>query len=214
MIPAPTVIVRMEEAMSFLCAHFLHALKFSVWGYSFMNTNVRRLVYLAVFCAVSVALIYLIHLPIFPSAPFLEYDPADIPLMIATFMFGPLWGLAATAAASFIQACTVSSGSGVIGFFMHVFATGAYVIVAGLLYQRMGKGLRATIVSLAVASLVAVAVMIPLNLIFTPMYGTPIDVVKSMMWPVIVPFNLIKFGINSVLTAVVYRSVRYAIRKR
>ena len=169
-----------------------------------MKTNVRRLVYLAIFCAVSVALIYVIHLPIFPAAPFLEYDPADIPLMLATYMFGPLWGLAATVVASLIQAVTVSSSSGIIGFCMHVFATGTYVLVAGFLYNRMGKNLRATIVSLVVATLAAV----------TPMYGTPVDVVKSMMWPVIVPFNLIKFGLNSVITAVLYRSVKYFIGRR
>lgn len=179
-----------------------------------MKTNVRRLVYLAIFCAVSVALIYVIHLPIFPAAPFLEYDPADIPLMLATYMFGPLWGLAATVVASLIQAVTVSSSSGIIGFCMHVFATGTYVLVAGFLYNRMEKNLRATIVSLVVATLAAVAMMIPLNLIFTPMYGTPVDVVKSMMWPVIVPFNLIKFGLNSVITAVLYRSVKYFIGRR
>ena len=88
------------------------------------------------------------------------------------------------------------------------------MLVAGFLYNRMGKNLRATIVSLVVATLAAVAMMIPLNLIFTPMYGTPVDVVKSMMWPVIVPFNLIKFGLNSVITAVLYRSVKYFIGRR
>ncbi len=179
-----------------------------------MKTNVRRLVYLAIFCAVSVVLIYVIHLPIFPAAPFLEYDPADIPLMLATYMFGPLWGLATTVVASLIQACTVSASSGIIGFCMHVFATGTYVILAGLIHSRMGKDLRATIVSLIVATLAAAAMMVPLNLIFTPMYGTPIDVVKSLIWPVIIPFNLIKFGLNSVLTAVVYRSVRFFVRKK
>lgn len=178
-----------------------------------MKTNVRRLVFLAIFCAVSVVLIYLIRLPIFPAAPYLVYDPADVPLMIATFMFGPWWGLAVTAVASAVQAATVSA-DGIIGFCMHVFATGAYVITAGLIYKGMGQNLRATIVSLVVATLAAAAMMVPLNLIFTPMYGTPIDVVKSLIWPVIIPFNLIKFGLNSLITAVVYRSVKYFVGKK
>lgn len=203
----------MEEAVFFVYAHFLHALKASVWGDSFMKTNVRRLVFLAIFCAVSVVLIYLIRLPIFPAAPYLVYDPADVPLMIATYMFGPWWGLAATAVASAVQASTVSA-DGIIGFCMHVFATGTYVIIAGLIYKGMGQNLRATIVSLVVATLAAAAMMVPLNLIFTPMYGTPIDAVKSLIWPVIIPFNLIKFGLNSIITAVVFRSVKYFVGKK
>ncbi len=37
---------------------------------------------MAMLVAVSVVLVYLVHFPIFPAAPFLEYDPADIPNMI------------------------------------------------------------------------------------------------------------------------------------
>ena len=178
-----------------------------------MKTNIRRLVYLAIICAISVVLIYFIRLPIFPAAPYLEYDPADMPLMLAALMFGPWWGLAATVVASAVQAATVSAGSGIVGFFMHVFATGLYVIAAGLLYRLFGKKLRGLIFALIVATLVATAAMVPLNLIFTPMYGTPIDVVRGMIWPIIIPFNLITFGINSLVTALVYHSIKYIIEK-
>ncbi|MFQ9412551.1 MAG: hypothetical protein ACLR1T_18100 [Evtepia gabavorous] len=37
-------------------------------------------------------LVYVIHFPIFPAASFLEYDPADIPILIGTFAYGPLAG--------------------------------------------------------------------------------------------------------------------------
>jgi riboflavin transporter FmnP len=43
--------------------------------------------------AISLLLVYLIHFPIFPGAAFLEYDMADVPILIATFLFG--LGLAA-----------------------------------------------------------------------------------------------------------------------
>ena len=45
---------------------------------------------LGMLTALSVVLTWLIHFPIFPGAPFLEYDPADIPILIGTFTFGPL----------------------------------------------------------------------------------------------------------------------------
>lgn len=39
MIPAPTVTVRMEEAMFFVCVHFLHALKVQCMGVFFYENK-------------------------------------------------------------------------------------------------------------------------------------------------------------------------------
>lgn len=178
------------------------------------RTNTARLATLALLAAMSVILIYLIRFPIFAAAPYLEYDPADIPLMIAGFMYGPVWGIAVTVVAAGIQALTVSAGSGIIGFCMHALATGIYVLVSALFYMKSKKRLSDTIIALILGLIAAVAAMIPLNLIFTPMYGTPIEMVKSIMWPIIVPFNLIKFSINSAVTAILYRSLGVIIRAR
>ena len=59
------------------------------------NTNPKlgRLAKLGLLAALSIVLVFFIHFPIFPTAKFLEYDPADIPIMIATFAFGPWYGL-------------------------------------------------------------------------------------------------------------------------
>ena len=73
------------------------------------------MVQMAVLSAMSVLLVYLVHFPIFPAAPFLEYDPADIPILIGTFLFGPLGGLIITGGASVLQGVTVSASSGIIG---------------------------------------------------------------------------------------------------
>ena len=43
--------------------------------------------------------------PIFPTAKCLEYDPADIPIMIATFAFGPWYGLMTTIVVAVVQRC-------------------------------------------------------------------------------------------------------------
>ena len=85
--------------------------------------NTKKLTAMALLAAISIVLVYLIHFPIFPSAPFLEYDPADMPIMIAAFVFGPIPGLLVCAVTCAIQAMTVSASSGLIGFCMHFFAT-------------------------------------------------------------------------------------------
>ena len=46
--------------------------------------------------AISIVLVYLIHFPIFPAVAFLEYDPADISILIGTFAFGPAAGVLLT----------------------------------------------------------------------------------------------------------------------
>ena len=160
--------------------------------------------------ALSIVLMILIRIP-FPPAPFLEYDPADIPILISTFLFGPWWGLIMTAAVSVIQGITVSSSSGIIGIIMHFAATGGFVIVAGLIYTR-GKNIKRAIIALVAGTLVQTALMVLMNLIFTPIFmSTPVETVIGMLIPVIIPFNLIKAGVNAILTFVVYKFVSRSV---
>ena len=100
-----------------------------------MNEKVRKLVTMAMLAALSIVLVYVIHFPIFPAASFLEYDPADIPILIGTFAYGPLAGVLLTVVVSVIQGMTVSSGSGLMGIAMHIFATSILVLVAGNIYR-------------------------------------------------------------------------------
>ncbi|MQM72429.1 MAG: ECF transporter S component [Eubacteriaceae bacterium] len=165
------------------------------------------LAHLAVLVAMSVLLVYLIHFPIMPAAPFLEYDPADIPILVGTFLFGPAAGLIITAVACIVQGLTVSASSGVIGILMHFFATGSYVIVAGLIYvKHHTKG--GAVAALIAGTLTMTAVMVAWNLVMTPIFmGTPRAAVAAMIVPVIIPFNLIKAALNGAITFAVYKSI-------
>ena len=172
--------------------------------------DTRKLVMLAMLAAISVALVMTVHIPM-PFAPFLEYDPADIPIFIATFAFGPVSGLVVTVVVSVIQACTVSSLSGWIGALMHVIATGSFVLVAGILYKKFHT-IKGAILSLGAGALTMVLMMIPLNLIFTPLFmGAPVSVVRDMLLPAIIPFNLIKAGGNALLTFFLYKAIHKVI---
>ncbi|WP_295362440.1 ECF transporter S component [uncultured Pseudoramibacter sp.] len=165
------------------------------------------LAHLAVLVAMSVLLVYLIHFPIMPAAPFLEYDPADIPILVGTFLFGPAAGLIITAVACIVQGLTVSASSGVIGILMHFFATGSYVVVAGLIYvKHHTKG--GAVAALIAGTLTMTAVMCAWNLVMTPIFmGTPRAAVAAMIVPVIIPFNLIKAALNGAITFAVYKSI-------
>ena len=91
------------------------------------TTNIRKLAVMALLVAVSVVLIYAVHFPLIPAAAFLEYDPADIPILIGALAYGPLAGVCLTVVASLIQGVTVSAGSGLYGIVMHIIATSTLV---------------------------------------------------------------------------------------
>ena len=105
------------------------------------RVSTRKLTAMGLMAAVSVMLVAVVHFPIFPAAPFLEYDPADISIFICTFLYGPVSGLLLTLVVSVIQGLTVSAASGPIGIIMHIFATGTFVLVSGNIY-RDGVGRR------------------------------------------------------------------------
>jgi riboflavin transporter FmnP len=177
-----------------------------------MKNDVNKLVRLAMLAALSLMLMFLVRFPIIPTAPFLEYEPGDVPALIAAFLFGPGAGFIVTFVVSLIQALTVSAGSGWIGAIMHLIATGTMVVVAGIIYKRVHT-MQGAIIALVLGSLSMSLIMIPLNLYFTTKFlNVPVEAVKAMILPAILPFNLLKAGINSVVTFLVYKPVGKIMR--
>lgn len=168
----------------------------------------KRLTVLAMFAAISILLVYCIHFPLFPATPFLEYDPADIPILLGTLLYGPLPGLALTFVVSVIQGLTVSAQSGVIGIIMHFVATGSFVLVTGFLCRK-NRSRGRVILSLLAGVLVMTAVMSLWNLILTPIFmKAPREMVLELMLPAILPFNFIKAGVNGLIAYLLFRSLQ------
>lgn len=166
--------------------------------------GIDRLVKLGMLAALS-CLMMLIRFPLF--LPFLEYDMADVPILIGTFLYGPWWGLLLTGAVCILQGVTVSAGSGIIGILMHFFGTGGFVIVSGLLYRKFHT-FKGALVALICGSLTRVLLMIPLNLLFTGYFmGTPIQTVLELLLPAIIPFNAVTAFGNSLITLLLYKTI-------
>ncbi len=165
-----------------------------------------RLAKMGMLVAISIVLVALVHFPIFPAVPFLEYDPADIPILLGTFAFGPIAGVMLTVVTSIIQGVTVSAASGIYGILMHILATGALVITAGVIYKK-NKTRKRAIIGLVCGMIAMTVIMVGANLIVTPMFmGVPVSVVWDLM-PFIAGFNAIKAGINGLVTFLVYKRI-------
>jgi len=191
----------------------------SVSEKKFSHSSLFTLTASAMLCALAVVLVYLIHFPLLPAAPFLEYDPADVPIFFASILFGPWWALAMTAVTAVVQGLTVSAQSGVIGIVMHFVATGSFAVVSGLISGGFRKNsarpsVSRTLLSFAAGVLTMTAVMAGMNLLLTPIFmNTPVQVVLEMLIPVIIPFNLLKAGINATVAFLLWLALRRPLEK-
>lgn len=167
---------------------------------------------MAMLVAVSIVLVMIIHFPIFPAVAFLEYDPADIPILIGTFAFGPLAGVVLTVVTSLIQGLTVSAASGVYGIIMHIIATSTLTLVAGTVYRR-NKTKKSAVIGLIAGTAAMAVVMFFANMLITPAFtGMPLAGVMKLM-PFIILFNIVKAGINSVVTFLLYKRISPFLHK-
>ncbi len=170
--------------------------------------STKKISGLAVLASISIVLVLTIHFPLIPSPIPLEYDPADIPIFLGTFMYGPFAGIILTAVVCVLQGTTVSAASGPYGILMHFFATGSYVLVAGLIY-KMRRTYKGAIHAIISGSIVSVGTMVLWNLLITPLYlGVPRAVVAGLIPTAILPFNAIKISINSIATLLLYKHTK------
>lgn len=177
------------------------------------RSSIKKLTALGMLGAISIILVYLVHFPILPAVAFMEYDPADVPILIATFAYGPVAGFLLTVVVSVVQGVTVSAASGgPIGVIMHILATGSCVLVAGAIYNK-NKTRKTAILALAVGAVIQTLAMVIMNMIFTPLFmGAPLESVMALMLPGIIPFNLLKAGINCMITFVLYKSISHLLK--
>lgn len=167
-----------------------------------MSTQV--LVKLALMTAISLVLVTLVRIP-FPPLPFLVYDPADVPIYITAFAYGPVPGLIVTLIVCLIQAFLMG-GDGFYGFIMHFVATGIVAVVIGAIYNK-SKTRKTALIALLVGVILAIVIMCGMNIFVTSAYmGVPKTVIISML-PLIALFNLIKAGANAVLTFILYKRI-------
>ena len=172
----------------------------------------RGIAVIGVLAALSIVLALFVRFPLLVS--YLEYEPGDIPILVGTFMFGPVIGLVLTAIVSLVQGFTVSASSGFYGILMHFIATGTLVLVSGMIYT-FHKTHKGAIISLSSGAVSEIAVMIGANILITPLFlGIPRAEVFPMLLSVILPFNLIKCTINCTITFFVYKPISRLINNR
>ena len=171
-----------------------------------MQTKTRKLVNMAVLVTLAVALMVTIQIPLFPSAPFLKYDPSDIPLLIGGFWFGPLPGLIMVFIKAFLF-LLIKGAEGPIGAFQNFMASGSFVFFSSL-YYRNRRTKHGAITALVLGAAAMTLIMIPTNYIILPIWGIPKEAVAGFVFKISTPFNLVKGALSSVFTYLFYKRVK------
>lgn len=189
------------------------------------GTNVRTMVQIAMLSAVATVLM-LVEFPLpFIAPSFYELDFSEVPVLIGAFAMGPLAGAIIELIKillNFVLNGTMTAGVGELANFL---MGCAFVVPAGIIYKKSKTKKNAVIGMVTGVICMAVAGCILNGAVLLPAYGKafgmPTDAFVQMgsaIFPIIdniftfclfcvVPFNLIKGVVVSVMTLLLYKYI-------
>ena len=189
----------------------------------------RNMVVIAILGAVA-GLLMLVELPLTFVAPsFYKLDLSELPVMIGTFALGPVAGILIELIKLLVKFVIKGTSTGGVGELANFLIGCAMVIPAGILYQ-MKKTKQRAMLGLGLGTLtMALAGMVMNALVLLPFYSKmmPLDTIIQLgaaifpqvnsvwsfaLWCV-VPFNLIKGIVISILTMLLYKRVSRLIKE-
>ena len=179
-----------------------------------------RMAYLAVFTALS----FILRLPwfefsIIPAVPFLKIDFSGVFVLIAGFSLGPVAGVVVSVIKEFLYALCFTQTIGV-GEVANILLMLPYILIPSIIYNKR-KGIKAVLISLAIACASQVVWSIPVNYVLTfPFYlnlyaGTPWAAGMKFyltVWYWAVLFNFVKTVIMTAAVLVLYKPLSRLIK--
>lgn len=175
-----------------------------------MNLTTKKITTIGMLCAMALVVNLLIRFPMVPAVSFLNYDPKDIIIVIGGFIYGPSVCVIMSAIISVLE--IAFRGGTILDVLMNVISTCTFAVSAAYLYKRNHTKMGA-IVGLVVGTLACTASMLLWNYVVDPIYfKMPREAVVAMLLPGILPFNLLKCGMNSAVTLFLYKPVVTILR--
>lgn len=170
-------------------------------------TQTRKIAITGLMIALAYVSLYIIRVPIIPSASFLRFDIKDVFIAIIGLLFGPLYAFAGAACVSFLQMFSVSE-YGLIGLAMNILSVSAFTVPLAYIYNKTDTN-KGILIGLVIGCISMIIAMMLWNYLITPLYmGVTREVVKGMLLPIFLPFNIIKSSINAIVTFLLYHSIK------
>ena len=174
-----------------------------------MNSKTGKITLIGMFCALAVLAVALIRIPV---VLFLKYEPKDVVIVLGGLMMGPMSAAIISVISSVIEMVTISD-TGPWGLLMNVVSSCAYACTAAAIYRKK-RTADGAVAGLLCGTAAMALMMLLWNYLVTPIYtGTPREVVAGMLLPTFLPFNLLKGGLNTGITLLIYKPLITALRK-
>ncbi len=188
-------------------------------------SKIQRLSIVSVMGGISFILMFIsLPFPLFPS--FLKLDVSEVPALLVSFIFGPIYGVCVVLVKNIIHLLFTSTAG--IGEFANFIIGSALVLTSGIIYKKVSTKLTLAI-SLFFGILFMTIVAALMNYyILIPMYNfiLPVEAILNICRSInprveslsdiiiffIVPFNIIKGCLISVLTYILYIKLKVSHR--
>lgn len=222
-----------KEDLGFIavCLAIFAALVFVAWlaerflcrdRKSFSSTH--YISYTAIFSCMA-GILMLVEIPLFFAPSFYKLDLSEIPVFICTFYLGPIAGVVSELIKVTIKLLLKGTTTAFVGDFAN-FAVGcSFVLPASVLYHaRPGK--KSALYGMVVGALVMTVFGSAFNAVyllpkFSQLYGIPLDAIVGMGTQInhsinsvstlvlfaVVPFNILKGVVVTVLTFLLYKRI-------
>lgn len=191
----------------------------------------RRTAYVGIFAAIAAVLMYFeFALPFAPN--FYELDFSEIPVLICSFSMGPVAGVVCEFVKEILKLLLKGTSTAFVGDLANFVVGCSFILPASVVYFAnktktgaiigMGVG---TVIMAVFGSLFNAVYLLPA---FSTLYGMPLDVIVGMGTKVnpaivsvntlvlfaVVPFNLLKGVLVSVVTFFLYKHIERLLRMR
>ena len=187
-------------------------------------SDTHYITYTAIFACMA-GVLMLVEIPLFFAPGFYKMDLSELPIMICTFYLGPVAGVVAELIKVCIKLLLKGTSTAFVGDFAN-FAVGcSFVLPASVVYHA-NPSRRSALTGMIVGTLVMTVFGSAFNAIyllpkFAVLFGMPLDVIVGMGTKVnsaitsvptlvlfaVVPFNLLKGVVVSLLTFLLYKRI-------
>ena len=172
----------------------------------------KFIVYVGIFSAIAFILQFIGSMMGLKVAGFLEIEFSDLPPLILTFYFGPLAGVLTELVKNLLHLFVTSTGG--VGELANFVMNGTMCFVAGIIYKHI-KTFKGAVLSLSVGTVAMAVAGVLANLyIMLPLYMPAADFTQKfqLVTYTILPFNILKGIVTSILALLLYKRVSKAIK--